>query len=141
MSKSVVAVDVGSTSARAGVFDAAGRMRGTASTGFDIHRQATDHAEHDSEQSWRAVIHPVRQAMQRAGAAAGDIAGLAFDATCSLVLLDRGGTPVSVSTSGEDRWNVVMWADHRATAEAEEITTTRHRVLDYVGGTMSPEME
>ena len=34
-----------------------------------------------------------------------------------------------------------MWADHRALAEAEEITATRHRVLDYLGGTMSPEME
>ena len=34
-----------------------------------------------------------------------------------------------------------MWADHRAVAEAEEITATGHRVLDYVGGTMSPEME
>jgi FGGY-family pentulose kinase len=34
-----------------------------------------------------------------------------------------------------------MWADHRAVAEAEEITATRHRALDYVGGVMSPEMQ
>ena len=34
-----------------------------------------------------------------------------------------------------------MWADHRATAEADEITATRHRVLDHVGNVMSPEME
>ena len=34
-----------------------------------------------------------------------------------------------------------MWADHRAVTEAEEITATDHRVLDYVGGVMSPEMQ
>ncbi len=67
--------------------------------------------------------------------------GLAFDATCSLAMFDASGRPVTVSTTGRDEWNVVMWADHRAVAEAEEITATRHRVLDYVGGTMSPEME
>src|SRR6185295_13562260 len=67
--------------------------------------------------------------------------GLAFDATCSLVALDRQGRPVSVSTTGGDEWNVVMWADHRAVVEAEEITATGHRALAYLGGTMSPEME
>ena len=69
------------------------------------------------------------------------VAGLAFDATCSLVALDAEGRPVTVSTTGRDEWNVVMWADHRAIAEAEEITATGHRALAYVGGTMSPEME
>ena len=34
-----------------------------------------------------------------------------------------------------------MWADHRAIAEAEEITATGHRALRHVGGVMSPEME
>ncbi len=82
----------------------------------------------------------------RAALAAGAIdparvAGLAFDATCSLALFDAAGRPVSASTTGDDRWNVVMWADHRAVAEAGEITATGHRALDYVGGTMSPEME
>ena len=51
------------------------------------------------------------------------------------------GRPASVSTTGEDRWNIVVWLDHRAIAEAEECSATGHRVLDFVGGTMSPEME
>ena len=67
--------------------------------------------------------------------------GISFDATCSLVALDRAGRPASVSTSDEARWNVVVWLDHRAIAEAQECTATGHRVLDFVGGTMSPEME
>ena len=68
------------------------------------------------------------------------MSGLAFDATCSLAVFDRSGDTVTVSTTGDDRWNVVMWADHRATAEAAAITATGHRSLRHVGGVMSPEM-
>lgn len=137
----VLAVDVGSTSARAGVFDLSGRMVSTANFPFDIHRPRSDHAEHDSEEIWSSVCVAVREAVAGSGQLAAAIRGVAFDATCSLVMLDDAGAPVTVSTTGEDRWNVVMWADHRATAEAAEITATGHRVLDFVGNAMSPEME
>lgn len=137
----LVGVDVGSTSARAGAFDATGRMLASASVGFDVNKPATDHLEHDSEQIWQAVAAAVRRALADGGIDAGRVAGLAFDATCSLVMLDAAGRPASVSTTGADRWNVVMWADHRAIAEAAQITRTGHRALAYVGGTMSPEME
>jgi FGGY-family pentulose kinase len=137
----LLAVDVGSTSARAGAFDCEGRMLASASWPFDVGRPAADHCEHDALQIWQAVGIAVRAALAEAEIAPQAIAGLAFDATCSLVMLDGDGSPVTASTTGDDRWNVVMWADHRATAEAAEINATGHKVLDYVGGTMSPEME
>lgn len=37
--------------------------------------------------------------------------------------------------------NVILWLDHRAVKETELINATGHKVLKYVGGTMSPEME
>ena len=137
----VAAIDVGSTSARVGIFDAAGRLHGRGEHGFAVHRPAPDHAEHDSREIWDAVCAATRQAVSNSKLRREDIRGLAFDATCSLVLLDAAGEQVSVSTTGDARWNVVMWADHRAIAEAEEITATRHAALDFVGGTMSPEMQ
>src|SRR5437588_826925 len=137
----VLAVDVGSTSARTGLFDASGTRLARAEHPFSTQRPATDHAEHGSHEIWRAVCEATRKALGAAGVAGDAVAGLAFDATCSLVMLDHGGQPVTVSTTGDDAWNVVMWADHRAVTEASEITATGHRVLDYVGGVMSPEME
>ncbi|HUD61119.1 MAG TPA: FGGY-family carbohydrate kinase [Acetobacteraceae bacterium] len=137
----VVAVDVGSSSARAGVFDARGKRLARAEIGFSTARPLPDHAEHQSEEIWRAVCAAVRAALTQADVAPADVAGLAFDATCSLAMFDAAGLPVSVSTTGIDSWNVVMWADHRAVAEAEEITATGHRALDFVGGVMSPEMQ
>lgn len=137
----VLAVDVGSSAARAAVVSADGHLLGRASHPFAVHRPVTDHAEHSSDEIWGAVGHASRQAVAGAGIDSQRIAGLAFDATCSLAMFDREGMPVTVSSTGEDRWNVVMWADHRAVGEASEMTSTRHRVLDYVGGTMSAEME
>ncbi|MGI9500132.1 MAG: FGGY-family carbohydrate kinase [Geminicoccaceae bacterium] len=137
----VMAVDVGTGSARAGVFDAAGRLLGRAERPIAMQRPLADHAEHDSEDIWRAVGAAAKEARTEAGVAADAVAGISFDATCSLVALDQGDRPISVSTTGEDRWNVIVWMDHRAVAEAEECTESGHAVLDSIGGVMSPEME
>ncbi len=136
----VCAVDVGTGSARAGIFDRNGVLLGRAACPIAMHQPLPNHAEHDSQDIWRAVCTAVREARAKAGTAPHDIAGLAFDATCSLVVRDRQGGQVSVSTGGERRWDTIVWLDHRAIAEADECTHTGHAVLDFIGGVMSPEM-
>lgn len=137
----VIGVDVGTGSARAGVLSRAGRLMGRAEHPIDMNQPEANHAEHDSEQIWRAVCAAVRGAMAAAGAGPDHVAGIGFDATCSLVVRAPDGGQVSVSRSGEARWDTIVWLDHRALAEAEECTASGHRVLDYIGGVMSPEME
>ncbi|HEY3669074.1 MAG TPA: FGGY family carbohydrate kinase, partial [Polyangiaceae bacterium] len=134
-------VDVGTGSARAGVFDDTGAMLGAATEPILLFRPAEDFAEHSSEDIWRACATAVRGALARAGLRGDQIAGLAFDATCSLVALDSSDAPVTVSPSGRAEQNVIVWMDHRAMAEAEAINRTGHDVLRYVGGSISPEME
>src|SRR5260370_21768393 len=68
------------------------------------------------------------------------VKGIGFDATCSLVVLDAGANPLTVSTSGEARRNIIVWMDHRAIAEARLVNDTHDDVLRYVGGSISPEM-
>jgi FGGY-family pentulose kinase len=137
----VIGVDVGTGSARAGVLDRSGALLGRAEVPIDMHQPETNHAEHDSEQIWTAVCAAVRGALRAANAEGERVAGISFDATCSLVLRDRDGAPLSVSRQGDNRWDTIVWLDHRALAEAEECTATGHRVLDFIGGVMSPEME
>ncbi len=137
----LLAVDVGSGSARAGLLDRRGQVVARASHPILLERPAPDHAEHSSDDIWQAVCRATKDAMAAAGVAPEAVAGLSFDATCSLVALDGDGRPASVSTTGDDRWNVIVWLDHRAVAEAAECTATGHRALDYIGGVMSPEME
>lgn len=137
----LVGVDVGTGSARAGVFTAGGKLLGRNESPIAMRRTDANFAEHDSEQIWTAVCSSVHAAMNEAGAAPDDVVGIAFDATCSLVVRDAKGDPVTVSRDGEDRWDTIVWLDHRALAEAEECTATGHAVLHYAGGVMSPEME
>ena len=140
MEQYVCAVDVGTGSARAGIVDRAGNMLGRAEHPILMHRPKADHAEHDSEDIWRAVCHAVRGALAKAGVAKESVAGISFDATCSIVVRGTDGGQVSVSVTGEKRWDTIVWLDHRALDEADECTATGHRVLDYLGGVMSPEM-
>lgn len=141
MREFVCAVDVGTGSARAGILDRGGIVLGRGEHPIAMNRETPDHAEHDSEDIWTAVCAAVRAARERAGIAAADVAGISFDATCSLVARGRGGEQISVALGGEPRWDTIVWLDHRALAEADECTATGHRVLDHIGGVMSPEME
>ncbi len=70
-----------------------------------------------------------------------DIVGIGFDATCSLVALDADDAPVSLSPTGKDANNGIVWMDHRAIAQSDRINRTKHPVLRYVGGSISAEME
>ncbi|GAB4564773.1 MAG: FGGY-family carbohydrate kinase [Haliangiales bacterium] len=141
MPELVVSVDVGTSSTRAGVLARDGALLGRAERPIDMNKPQAEHCEHDSEQIWAAVGVAVREALAVAGADGEHVAGISFDATCSLVVRDRDGQQLSVSTTGEQRWDTIVWLDHRALAEAEECTATAHRVLGYVGDVMSPEME
>jgi FGGY-family pentulose kinase len=79
--------------------------------------------------------------MEEAGCSAEDIRGIGFDATCSMVVLDSEDKPVTVSPSGSDEQNIIVWMDHRAMDQTARINATKHEVLDYVGGQVSPEMQ
>jgi FGGY-family pentulose kinase len=134
-------IDVGTGSARAALFDAAGKMLGSGAHPIALHRPAEDFVEQSSDDIWEACGKATRLALAAAGAAPERVAGVGFDATCSLVLLDAQDRPVTVSPTGDDRWNVIVWMDHRAVEQAARINATGHDVLRYVGGVISPEME
>lgn len=70
-----------------------------------------------------------------------EIVGIGFDATCSLVLIDKNHQPLTVSPTGENEQNVIMWLDHRAKSETDFINSFNHDILKYVGGKVSLEME
>ncbi|SFU76363.1 FGGY-family pentulose kinase [Methylobacterium sp. 174MFSha1.1] len=129
----VLAVDVGTLSARAGLFTPDGRCVATRQAPFRLLRPAEHHAVYRMGEIWAAVGASVRDALAAEPGAAARVAGLAFDATSSLALTAAGAPPLD----GEA--DVVCWMDHRGEAEALEIDRTGHRFLDHVGGAVSPE--
>ena len=137
----VVGVDVGTGSARAGLFDLAGRRRATASAPIRLWSPKAEWAEQSSDDIWNAVGIVVRQVMEESGVAPESVIGLGVDATCSLVVLDQNDQALSVSEDGDPARNVIVWMDHRALEETEAINAGGYDVLKNVGGKLSPEME
>jgi FGGY-family pentulose kinase len=141
MERYVVGVDVGTGSARAGLFDRTGKMLASAVEPIGMWRPKTDYAEQSSSDIWRAVCKVTRKCVKDADVPPEAVSGISFDATCSLVVLDREGNPLPVNEEGEAERNIIVWMDHRALKETEEINKGGYDVLRYVGGGLSPEME
>lgn len=136
-----IGCDVGTGSARAGVFDRSGKMVSMQAHPIKIWRPKPDFVEQSSDDIWQACCKSIKNAVKEAGIRPDHIKGIGFDATCSLVVLGEYDSPITVSPDGSEEQNVIVWMDHRSVKEAEEINRTDHEVLKYVGGTISPEME
>ncbi|CAM6107179.1 unnamed protein product [Calypogeia fissa] len=133
-------VDVGTGSARAGVFDEHGKLVGLSSSPIQIWKEAGC-VEQSSADIWLAVCAAVKAACKNANLKGTDICGIGFAATCSLVAVDSGESPVTVSLSRDAGRNIIVWMDHRAMDQAERINASGSPVLQFVGGGVSPEMQ
>src|SRR3712207_6101358 len=141
MANYFLGVDVGTGSARAGVFDERGALLASAKDDIALWHEPGGIVEQSSNDIWRAVCTCVREVMHSAGIPPESLRGIGFDATCSLVVLGPGGQPIPVSRSGNPERNIIVWMDHRATEQARRINGAGASVLNYVGGAISPEME
>lgn len=137
----VIGVDVGTGSARAGIFDTRGHLVASDKAPIAMFRQGAERVEQSSEDIWQAVVTAIQGAMSNARVTADVITGLGFDATCSLVVIGPRGQPLPVGDEQHPERNIIVWMDHRANEQATRINQHRHPVLDYVGGRISPEME
>lgn len=137
-----IGIDVGTGSARAGLFDAQGTLLAAAKKPIQVWKEAGDIVEQSSNDIWQAICYCTNKVMADAGIAdPSAVKGIGFDATCSLVVLDAEGVPLAVGPSEEAERNVIVWMDHRAIEQAHRINDGKYDVLNYVGGTISPEME
>ncbi|PTX95138.1 ribulokinase [Spartobacteria bacterium LR76] len=138
----LLGIDVGTGSARAGLFTTKGALVAHHSREIRLWRPEPGFVEQSTENIWAAITECVREVVRASGARPDEILGLGFDATCSLVAVDENGQPVSVARDGKAERNVIVWMDHRALAETEEVNSLPgHPVYDYVGGRISPEMQ
>uniref|UniRef100_A0A182NIM4 FGGY carbohydrate kinase domain-containing protein n=1 Tax=Anopheles dirus TaxID=7168 RepID=A0A182NIM4_9DIPT len=136
-----VGVDVGTGSARAALVSSHGEVLRTHVKPIRTWNTQPNYYEQSSEDIWSAVCECVKVILSWHYDKE-QIKGIGFDATCSLVVLDAAMKPLTVSPCSKDNQrNVILWMDHRADEEARFINATRHQMLNYVGGSISLEME
>lgn len=110
MSTFVLAIDQGTTSSRAIVFDGGYRVVGVGQQEFPQHFPRSGWVEHDPEDIWRTVLETVRLALAGAGVAATDIAAIG-------ITNQRETTVVWDRATGKAIHNAIVWQDRR-TADA-----------------------
>ena len=118
MQQAFVGIDVGTSSARAGIFDENGSLLATARHPITVWHEAGSVAEQSSSEIWAACAASVRTAMAEAALPASAIKGIGFDATCSLVVVDVAGNPLTVTTvapagGGSGRRGRPRWSTSR----------------------------
>ena len=141
MDQYVIGIDVGTGSARAGVFDRTGALLASTRRPIALHREDGGIAEQCSAQVWQAVCDSVRDSVAQAGVDPAQVAGLGFDATCSLAVIGPSGQGLPVGDPAHPERDIIVWMDHRAVEQAARINAQGHAVLAYVGGRISPEMQ
>ncbi|KAI5711389.1 hypothetical protein M8J75_000031 [Diaphorina citri] len=129
----LLSVDVGTSSVRAALVSTRGKVSPIAVRPIALWCPKPQLYEQSSEDIWNSDVTKDVNPVQ--------IKGVGVDATCSLVALDTNHQPLTISPTGDDSRNVLLWMDHRAVSEADQINATKHSVLDTVGGKISPEME
>jgi L-ribulokinase len=133
----VAGVDFGTLSVRVSIIDSEGSRLGTAVAEYPLHRKRDDPdfatQSHDDQMS--ALATASREAVKNAGIDGSQVAAIALDTTGSSVI------PVDAKMQPLNEY--YLWCDHRAHAEAQQITALAHNekleAIDWCGGVYSHE--
>jgi len=114
--KHVLAIDQGTTSTRAVVYDDSGRDCGSAAQELTQHYPQPGWVEHDAEEIWQSVATVVPQAIGAAGISAGDLAAVGLtNQRETTVLWDRAsGQPIARAIVWQDRRTADFCRQHKA---------------------------
>jgi glycerol kinase len=115
----ILALDQGTTSSRAIVFDREGRIRGLDQAEFPQQFPAPGWVEHNPDDIWRSQLGTARGALRNANAAASDIAaiGIANQRETALLWERATGRPVH---------NAIVWQDRRTAADCDALRAAGH---------------
>lgn len=122
MTKFILAIDQGTTSSRAIVFDGDRRIAGVGQKEFTQHFPQDGWVEHDPEEIWESVVWSVKTALSEAKVPAGDIAAIGItNQRETVVIWDRA--------TGEPIHNAIVWQDRRTAAYCAELKKAGHEAM------------
>ncbi|MFC0219951.1 glycerol kinase GlpK [Pseudochelatococcus lubricantis] len=118
----ILAIDQGTTSSRAIVFDAQASVVGTARQEFPQIYPASGLVEHDPEDLWRTVVQSAREAVARTGIDVADIAAIG-------ITNQRETTLVWDRATGKPIHNAIVWQDRRTAPLCAALRDAGHEPL------------
>ena len=114
MEKYILALDQGTSSSRAIVFDHEGRTRSVAQKEFTQHFPKPGWVEHDPREIWSSEAAVIAQAITELGINGLDIAGIG-------ITNQRETTMVWDAATGEPVYNAIVWQDRRTSEYCDSL--------------------
>lgn len=115
----ILALDEGTTSARAILFDHAGQVRAVAQKEFRQSFPQPGWVEHDPLEIWTAQISVAIEALAKAGIRAKDVAAIG-------ITNQRETTVVWDRATGEPIYPAIVWQDRRTAPECDRLKAAGH---------------
>ena len=112
--KHILALDQGTTSSRAIVFDHAGSVVSVAQQEFRQIFPQPGWVEHNANEIWATQLHTAKEALAKANLGAGDIAAIG-------ITNQRETTVVWDKDTGEPIHNAIVWQDRRTAANCDRL--------------------
>jgi glycerol kinase len=118
----ILAIDQGTTSSRAIVFDGRLQVVSVAQEEFAQHFPASGWVEHDPMDLWSTVAGTARAAIERAGVGAGDIAAIG-------ITNQRETTLIWDRATGRPIHNAIVWQDRRTADTCAALRAAGHEAM------------
>ena len=118
----VLALDQGTTSSRAIVFDHDGSIRAVEQKEFRQIFPQSGWVEHDANEIWQTELETARAVLAKAGLGAGDIAGIG-------ITNQRETTVIWDRKTGEPIHNAIVWQDRRTAEFCDGLKAAGHTEL------------
>jgi len=114
MTRFIIAIDQGTTSSRAIVFDEVGKIVAVAQQEFTQFFPADGWVEHDPEEIWTSTLETAREAIGKAGIASSQVAAIG-------ITNQRETTIVWDRATGKPVHRAIVWQDRRTSAFCESL--------------------
>ncbi len=119
MSSFILAIDQGTTSSRAILFDRQGQVAAVAQQEFPQHFPQDGWIEHDPEDIWDSVVATCREVLAKAQVSAEQIDGVG-------ITNQRETTVVWDRATGKPLYNAIVWQDRRTSERCQALRDEGH---------------
>ena len=112
--KFVMALDAGTTSNRAIIFDSNSKVIGVSQKEFTQHFPEPGWVEHDAEEIWSTMVTVMKEALEQSGLVASDIAGIG-------ITNQRETAVIWDKKTGRPIYNAIVWQSRQTASIAEDL--------------------
>ena len=112
--KYFMALDAGTSSVKAALFDGSGRQIAVDSKEYELEKPAPETVEVDPEVYWMAAEKAIKSVIEKSEVSPQDI--------LSIGVTSQGETLITLDQEGKPLRKAIVWLDNRAVSEAKEIS-------------------